>query len=484
MLIAVDSYNNRIAASKGTNGYCQLCKNEVRAYCGEINIHHWRHVNSSACDLWKENESEWHRDWKNNFPKEWQEVIIKDNFEKHIADIKTPNGLVLELQNSSISSNTIQIRERFYNNIFWLINAEGFKDNFSIRSCVTSKLRYIDEGYRSIHLSIENSSHLENLIKEYENIEIQIEKLDYSVINSIRSIEKVEDYHKISSDEALRMLNMSFYYSFGVIEGFKPSKKEQFDSIAPAVKIKEDQIKSRQDFLNRIMSYPLCKLEGFTEYRMVPLENVNQSAYSKCIMIERDSADSLFPTVLTFKSEWEFQQRAKNKLYDFYIDPSNKLDTLTVEINNLKRENTELENARDQILKDTTAELKDFLEAKKVDLQEGIRDFDTEILNLKASLLEQQQLIDSTRKEENIQHEKELKQYEFDRQKERTAAMKKYKGLYTYHWKHRRKSWDFSERKIFLDFENHIFEKVEEDLFRKLSYLDFIQKVKEWIPTS
>mgnify|MGYP000669292942 CR=1 FL=1 len=60
------------------------------------------------CDSWKENETEWHREWKGIFPIDWQEVIINKNDQIHRADIKTPNGLVVEFQNSSISSTDVK----------------------------------------------------------------------------------------------------------------------------------------------------------------------------------------------------------------------------------------------------------------------------------------------------------------------------------------------------------------------------------------
>ncbi len=57
-----------------------------------------------SCDPWWENETEWHRKWKGNFAEEWQEVILTDGItdEKHIADIRTPYGLVVEFQHSHI----------------------------------------------------------------------------------------------------------------------------------------------------------------------------------------------------------------------------------------------------------------------------------------------------------------------------------------------------------------------------------------------
>lgn len=207
MLVAVDQNNNRIKPFKGGIGFCQLCKNEVRAYCGEININHWRHINLNLCDTWKESESEWHREWKNEFPQEWQEVIIENHFEKHIADIKTPYGLVLELQNSSISSTTIKIREQFYNNIVWLINANNFKENFDITSIVKSRLRQIDSEYRHMinYTPDRESDEINDLKNETRNVEYEIQKCNWSYTSAIKKLNEIEDFEK---DIAKKQTNM------------------------------------------------------------------------------------------------------------------------------------------------------------------------------------------------------------------------------------------------------------------------------------
>lgn len=85
-------------------GLCPYCGSEVIAKCGRIKIWHWAHKGMSSCDPWWENETEWHRTWKNHFPLEWQEQIARDPIsgETHIADVKTPHGLVIEFQHSSI----------------------------------------------------------------------------------------------------------------------------------------------------------------------------------------------------------------------------------------------------------------------------------------------------------------------------------------------------------------------------------------------
>lgn len=69
-------------------GVCTGCQSEMVAKCGTVKVWHWSHKSKIPCDLWWEPETQWHRDWKNKFPQEWQESIHRDeqSGEKHIAD--------------------------------------------------------------------------------------------------------------------------------------------------------------------------------------------------------------------------------------------------------------------------------------------------------------------------------------------------------------------------------------------------------------
>jgi len=84
---------NKIEAIKGAKGICPSCGSGLIARCGDVKINHWAHKGTRNCDIWWENETEWHRQWKNQFPKEWQEIVhFDEKGEKHIADVKTKKG--------------------------------------------------------------------------------------------------------------------------------------------------------------------------------------------------------------------------------------------------------------------------------------------------------------------------------------------------------------------------------------------------------
>lgn len=124
--------NIRTEATKGTKGICPNCGSELIAKCGDLRIDHWAHKGKRKCDTWWENETEWHRSWKNNFPDDWQEVSLRDNQtnEKHIADVRTEHGLVIEFQHSFINSEERISREAFYQNIVWIVDGARLQRDY------------------------------------------------------------------------------------------------------------------------------------------------------------------------------------------------------------------------------------------------------------------------------------------------------------------------------------------------------------------
>lgn len=125
--------DQREEAFPGGRGICPICGSEMIAKCGPRVMHHWAHHRPKDCDPWWENETPWHREWKNLFPIECREVShTADDGEIHRADIKTSTGIVIEVQHSSMTDAERQSREEFYGNLVWVIDGSGFKKNFDI----------------------------------------------------------------------------------------------------------------------------------------------------------------------------------------------------------------------------------------------------------------------------------------------------------------------------------------------------------------
>lgn len=113
----------RQEAQPNLSGQCPSCGQSLIAKCGEIKLWHWAHKGRRTCDPWWENESKWHRTWKGLFPADWQEVVHQaNNGEKHIADVKTTHGWVIEFQHSRINPEERRSRNFFYQKLIWVVD--------------------------------------------------------------------------------------------------------------------------------------------------------------------------------------------------------------------------------------------------------------------------------------------------------------------------------------------------------------------------
>lgn len=115
----------KVSPQKGLNAICQDCGNELISKCGLINIWHFAHVSGSECS--SKPETEWHRKWKSYFKKELVEVKMIGCR----ADVCIGNT-ILEFQNSSITAEEIESRERIHldngKRTVWIVNGEDFSD--------------------------------------------------------------------------------------------------------------------------------------------------------------------------------------------------------------------------------------------------------------------------------------------------------------------------------------------------------------------
>ncbi|EJN16274.1 competence protein [Bradyrhizobium sp. YR681] len=122
----------RVEAYLEGRATCPVCGSEVIAKCGTHRVHHWAHRGIQDCDSWVEKETEWHRAWKNYFPAECQEFVQHDgqSGERHIADVRTSHGLVLEFQHSHLNSPERAAREGFYGNMVWVVDGTRLKRDY------------------------------------------------------------------------------------------------------------------------------------------------------------------------------------------------------------------------------------------------------------------------------------------------------------------------------------------------------------------
>lgn len=130
MRFAIVDKERREAAPK-LKGFCAECEQPVTAKCGKQRIWHWSHKSDADCSKRWEPETEWHRTWKDEFPLDWQEKIQHaQSGEKHIADVQTAHGLVIEFQHSPLDPQERIARESFYKNMVWVVDGSRLKNDY------------------------------------------------------------------------------------------------------------------------------------------------------------------------------------------------------------------------------------------------------------------------------------------------------------------------------------------------------------------
>ena len=83
---------NKSSATPGSIGTCSFCESKMISKCGEFKSWHWAHKQINACDSWNKPETEWHRKWKKIFGISNCGIILKNDNQKHIADIRAIHG--------------------------------------------------------------------------------------------------------------------------------------------------------------------------------------------------------------------------------------------------------------------------------------------------------------------------------------------------------------------------------------------------------
>jgi len=149
-------------------GVCPCCGGLLIAKCGKLVTHHWAHESKVDCDTWSEPIGPWHLWWQGLVRPEAIEVVRGC----HRADVVGNDGIVVELQHSSISPGDIEAREAFYGDMIWLFDA-------------TDRFAYCGQGNRAF-FSVGKTKHLElckkPLFLDFGFDVLQVEQFTNSVV--------------------------------------------------------------------------------------------------------------------------------------------------------------------------------------------------------------------------------------------------------------------------------------------------------------
>lgn len=181
---------------------CQCCESEVLAKQGDIKQWHFAHVSKNNCSDWWKPMTQWHKEWQDLFSKENIEIVHKceKTGEKHIADVKLPNGTIIEFQHSSISKEEIELREQFYGKkMIWVLDSETFKIN------QVKKYNWVSNSFKNIDKYIKAFPEMEYLKDEILKHNMYAESEQFQSYSSFFQIAKNDIYIDLKNGNLLKV---------------------------------------------------------------------------------------------------------------------------------------------------------------------------------------------------------------------------------------------------------------------------------------
>ena len=459
----------------GQRAECPICKGTLIGKCGEINVWHWAHEDGTECDTWKEfqnKQTKWHLDWKAKFPLDWQEVRVEEDGKIHIADIKTSSGLVIEFQNSSISTFTIRERENFYKNMIWVVNAKNF--NITKKSEVKSSLRNVDDktSYYLDELQDYYAKEVEQIENELNINKWEIDEMTSLIADKIKTLFRLKKTNKEAyiADEIKRVENSSSLSSV-FIENIKI--KKQYLQTFENIKKLQNEIDSCEKELLEINKFKDFIIDNKT-FKIVKYEQISPQNFHVARAISKENRNALFPEIKEFKTELNFRYFSahKNK-YDFFVDPTSKINFCKDGIEDRKKSIESIEHSQMMLKQSIANECERELKYKIEKIEKEIKNLNKERSELisKNKIREEQQANIYEIRDKNIREEKRKIN------ENRFKIMREKKGLYRFIWKHERKSWKEASKKIYLDFEDdYLYELVGERQLKRIEVIPFLEQ--------
>lgn len=482
MRLGLDKNGEKIRPIEtGDRAVCEMCGSNLIAHCGDIRRKHWQHESKKDCDSWKGEETEWHLNWKSNFPKNCQEVVIKKDGEKHRADVKTENNLVIEFQNSSISYSDIEIREKFYGKMIWVINAEEFNSHLITNSIVKYHLQRVKGNARYEFSELKNNynkkiEEVENKITENQNIcKMKIEEIK----ENKKKIEKFNNQLSNIDSFAKEIIDIwsvgDFLFSdrFEIKYEIDGKYRTDLENLSKAIEIEKGKLNSLKHQLNVIEKLEDYKIDDKI-FKIVIYSQISSENFSKVKVIEKNS--DFFSENKSINSLEELKSYSyKKDNFIFVIDPSDKIADLNQQILQTK---TQL-NVSNESLRSLQYEVKNAIQKSlknKIDtLKKENRELENEwekAIHAKTNLESKKAILIHNKDAWLSEIKSEIDQVNSGK---RSQIMNSKKGLYSFDWKHERKSWTAAKCPIYFDLGNgFLLKKLNDRLVKKISIEKFL----------
>lgn len=482
MQFGIDAHGNRVSPFKGGRSFCPICEGTLIAKCGDIYRYHWQHAADRNCDPWKEHETAWHRNWKSRFPERWRERIIEQAGEKHIADVMTADGMVIEFQNSPISMETIAVREDFYEEMIWVVNAKAFAKNFTISSVVSTKLRQLEKDYRAKKLPPDASSQEERALQKALSdvsyaLRVVSSRIDCLLKETFKIDDTFSDLGRLAAETITYWRSGSGKpsYPFHQLESSINDLYQAHQRNRHELKSADQRIADLNQYLTKIADLQTYEHQH-VRYAIVNYSSLNKNNYHHAIAIKKTSIATMFPEVRPFDSEMTMHSfKFKTDDHYFGLDPSTYLTKAHSEIQeqqatieSIKNKQLELEDQVENQLRGCLTQLRD--EANH-NLTMAV-DEQSDLYGKEITLDEQLEALQSEEMRRFLAAETETEEAY---KKQKYSIMNEFKGLYRFRWKNERKSWSEAYSPLYFDIgKDYLFKRVDDQLLRKISINDFL----------
>ena len=117
MQFALNEKNERINIKDAISGEkycCPCCKSLLIQKKGTLMIWHYAHKSLDNCISYYDNKGEWHRQMQDLFPEKNREIFECFGKYRHIYDVLTDNGTIIEFQHSPLSVDDFRKRTKDY----------------------------------------------------------------------------------------------------------------------------------------------------------------------------------------------------------------------------------------------------------------------------------------------------------------------------------------------------------------------------------
>lgn len=467
---------------KGGKGLCPLCDAPLIAHFGEIEPPHWQHVRKADCDPWHEPKTVWHIAWQ-EFPMEDEATD-----EKHFADVRTDKGLVIEFQNSPITPSTISQRETFYGNMIWVVNANTYKDSFDIASRVTSEVKRFEDTLLMKEFQIKADIDAE--IREQET---KVNNLRNKLKDTIEYTKKVQRWideyqeaiakYKGLSEKIIKWItnsegNIEVANGGDLYDFLERLYKERLLSIKNSICQDVGLLNKTEKELLELTSLEDDEIDG-RKVKKIAYDKITEDNYSKVYVIARVSQKTLFRDLKKIRDKLELCcYKYSTDKFDFLMDKSEDITRLQQSGENLKAQKRNHEQELEKV-KDEIAQLvKKWLSREAISSQKELEERNIEIPALTEEYDRERAFLEDMQNNKDEKLQTALEDLEQKNENDKWKIRMENKGLYRYKWKRENKAWRVASRPIFFDIgEDYLFEKMDDNLFRKVPIEEFIKSV-------